>query len=64
VFLSVKGLSAKAADSAHFVGSKACEVCHPSIYARWKKTPMANVVRDPREYPEAIVEIFQTHLRL
>jgi hypothetical protein len=24
-------------------------------YQRWKKTPMANVVRDPREHPDAII---------
>lgn len=41
--------------SAHYVGSEACEKCHAQIYERWKKTPMANVVRDPREHPEAII---------
>ena len=41
-------------DGAHFVGSASCEKCHADIYARWKKTPMANVVRDPKEHPEAI----------
>jgi len=40
--------------SAHYVGSQACQKCHAEIYARWKKTPMANVVRDPREHPEAV----------
>jgi mono/diheme cytochrome c family protein len=35
------------ASSAHYVGSEACQKCHAAIYARWKKTPMANVVRDP-----------------
>ena len=29
--------------------------CHGDIYERWKKTPMANVVRDPREHPDAII---------
>ncbi|HLJ65096.1 MAG TPA: c-type cytochrome, partial [Stellaceae bacterium] len=43
---------------AHYVGSKACEACHAAIYARWQKTPMANVVRDPREHPEAILPDF------
>jgi predicted CXXCH cytochrome family protein len=37
-----------------FAGSRACEKCHAEVYARWAKTPMANVVRDPREHPEAI----------
>lgn len=41
--------------SAHYVGSEACEKCHDSIYQRWKKTPMANVVRDPRTAPDAII---------
>jgi predicted CXXCH cytochrome family protein len=41
--------------SAHFVGSAACQKCHPEIYEHWKKTPMANVVRDPHEHPEAII---------
>ncbi len=43
------------AASAHYVGSAACEKCHAEIYASWKKTPMANVVRDPREHPDAII---------
>ena len=41
--------------SATYVGSQACAKCHAEIYERWKKTPMANVVRDPREHPEAIL---------
>jgi predicted CXXCH cytochrome family protein len=39
----------------HYVGSAECKSCHTSIYERWKKTPMANIVRDPREHPEAII---------
>ena len=41
--------------AAHYTGSQACAKCHQEIYDRWKKTPMANVVRDPREHPEAIL---------
>jgi predicted CXXCH cytochrome family protein len=41
--------------TAHYTGSQACAKCHREIYERWKKTPMANVVRDPREHPEAIL---------
>ncbi|HEY3971379.1 MAG TPA: cytochrome c3 family protein [Candidatus Sulfotelmatobacter sp.] len=37
----------------HYVGSQACEKCHAEIYGRWNKTPMANVVRDPRTHPDA-----------
>lgn len=47
--------------SAHYAGSQACGKCHQEIYARWKKTPMANVVRDPREHPEAITPNLATN---
>src|SRR3954465_8617539 len=39
----------------NYVGSAACKTCHASIYARWQKTPMANIVRDPKEHPDAIL---------
>ena len=38
-----------------YVGSTACRQCHSEIYDRWKKTRMANVVRDPKEYPDSII---------
>jgi predicted CXXCH cytochrome family protein len=44
-----------AASSAQYTGSVACAKCHQQIYEHWKKTPMANVVRDPREHPDAII---------
>lgn len=47
------GLPAAAAPT--YVGSAACRTCHTEIYARWQKTPMANIVRDPKEHPEAIL---------
>jgi predicted CXXCH cytochrome family protein len=50
----------RTSDSAHYVGSKACEKCHAQIYAHWKKTPMANVVRDPKEHPDAIIPDLST----
>ena len=40
---------------AHYVGSPACKTCHLAIYDRWKQTRMANVVRDPRAHPDAII---------
>ena len=40
---------------ARYVGSAACERCHGDTYQRWKKTRMANVVRDPKEHPDAII---------
>jgi hypothetical protein len=42
----------------HYVGSAACQSCHQEVYARWQKTRMANVVRDPREHPDAIIPDF------
>jgi predicted CXXCH cytochrome family protein len=41
--------------SAHYVGSPACKTCHEELYSRWQKSRMANVVRDPREHPDAII---------
>jgi predicted CXXCH cytochrome family protein len=38
-----------------YVGSAKCKTCHPQIYARWEKTRMANVVRDPKQHPDAIL---------
>ena len=38
-----------------YVGSAACRTCHAPVYDRWKNTRMANVVRDPKEHPEAII---------
>ena len=53
--------SKKAPLSAHYVGSQSCEKCHAELYQRWKKTPMANVIRDPREHPEAIIPDLATN---
>jgi predicted CXXCH cytochrome family protein len=49
------GSSVAPAGGAHYVGSAACKECHGGIYERWAKTPMANVVRDPRTHPDAII---------
>ena len=40
---------------ATYVGSASCKNCHQDIYERWHKTPMANVIRDPKEHPDAIL---------
>jgi len=45
----------------HYVGSQACQKCHSEIYERWKKTPMANVVRDPYTNPDAIIPDLSTN---
>lgn len=50
-----------AATNARYVGSQSCAQCHAGIYERWKKTPMANVVRDPREHPDAIIPDLKTN---
>jgi len=47
--------------SAHYVGSHACAKCHAQIYEHWQKTPMANVVRDPRQHPDAIIPDLATN---
>jgi predicted CXXCH cytochrome family protein len=44
--------------SATYVGSAACKSCHEAIYERWSKSRMANVVRDPKEHPDAIIPDF------
>jgi predicted CXXCH cytochrome family protein len=41
--------------AAHYVGSKTCQSCHQDVYARWQKTRMANIVRDPKLHPDAII---------
>ncbi|HET6142356.1 MAG TPA: cytochrome c3 family protein [Candidatus Acidoferrales bacterium] len=56
-----KGDQNAAMTSAHYVGSAACQKCHAQIYEHWKQTPMANVVRDPREHPDAIIPDFATN---
>jgi hypothetical protein len=38
-----------------YAGSAACKTCHPALYNRWSKTLMANVVRDPKAHPDAII---------
>ena len=48
-------------NSAHYAGSESCQKCHAAIYERWKKTPMANVVRDPKAHPDAIIPDLNTN---
>ena len=43
------------ASSAPYMGSAACKTCHAQVYERWQKTRMANIVRDPKEHPDAIL---------
>ena len=58
---SVVAQRAASATSAHYVGSQACATCHAEIFNRWQKTPMANVVLDPREHPDAILPDLKTN---
>ena len=38
-----------------YVGSTTCGDCHPTVYQRWTKTRMANVVTDPKARPQVII---------
>ena len=54
--------AAPAGRTAHYTGSAACQKCHAEIYEHWRQTPMANVVRDPRAHPDAIIpDLSQTN---
>ena len=59
-FVGVVCTSAQAppASEPTYVGSAACARCHAPIFNRWKQTRMANVVRDPRDHPEAVLPDF------
>ena len=46
------------AQKATYAGSEQCKPCHEAVYNRWKTTRMANVVRDPRLHPEAVLGDF------
>ena len=54
-FSQTAGIDAPVSSNGHYVGSLACKTCHPQIYERWKVTRMANVVRDPKQHPDAIL---------
>src|ERR1700750_2295833 len=43
-----------------FVGSAACKQCHAAAYNGWRQTRMANIVRDPKVHPDAVLGDF-TH---
>jgi predicted CXXCH cytochrome family protein len=44
--------------AATYVGSSTCADCHVSVYERWAKTRMANVVTDPRIRPQVVLPDF------
>ena len=41
-----------------YVGSGTCGDCHAEVYQRWSKTRMANVVSDPKVFPQAVIPDF------
>jgi predicted CXXCH cytochrome family protein len=45
-------------ESAHFVSSENCRGCHAQEYNGWKQTRMANILRDPKAHPEAVLGDF------
>jgi hypothetical protein len=58
LLLSAMTLELHAQPKASFVGSESCKACHAAAYAGWKQTRMANVIRDPKEHPEAVLGDF------
>jgi Cytochrome c554 and c-prime len=60
LFLMAAACGAQTAHDRRYVGSEKCQPCHAATYAHWKQTRMANVVRDPKEHPEAVLADF-TH---
>lgn len=62
LFASSSLLAAQAPAStgkATFVGSERCQKCHEEIYAGWKQTRMANILRDPKVHPDAVLGDFE-----
>ena len=51
-------LFGQTATLAKFTGSAKCGTCHVSVYNRWKKTLMANILQDVKVKPEAILGDF------
>jgi predicted CXXCH cytochrome family protein len=47
-----------AAANRTYVGSSTCADCHMSVYDRWAKTRMANVVTDPHVRPQVVIPDF------
>jgi predicted CXXCH cytochrome family protein len=51
-------LPAASPPNARFAGSASCKPCHEKLYESWRQTRMANVLRDPRVHPEAVLGDF------
>src|ERR1700743_2117296 len=41
-----------------FVGSASCKSCHQAAYNGWAQARMANIVRDPKVHPDAVLGDF------
>jgi len=37
-----------------YAGSETCRECHEEVYAQWKRTPHANMLRDAKKDPDAV----------
>jgi predicted CXXCH cytochrome family protein len=42
-----------------YTGSQACKSCHLDRFNGWQQTRMANILRDPKEHPEAVIGDFE-----
>jgi len=60
VLFPFPAVSQASSEHANFVGSESCRKCHAEAYGGWKQTRMANVARDPKIHPEAVLGDF-TH---
>jgi hypothetical protein len=61
--VQLPGNASATAAQAYYVGSEACKKCHLNLHDGWKQTRMANVVRDPREHPDAVLRDLSTPIR-
>ena len=59
ILMIVSAVSVSCEQGVRFVGSESCRKCHQNEFDGWKKTRMANVVRDPRLHPEAVLGDFE-----
>jgi predicted CXXCH cytochrome family protein len=58
LIISINLHSQPQAPARTYVGSSTCADCHGSIYERWAKTRMANVVTDPKARPQVVIPDF------
>ena len=58
VYLSNAQEASKEGSKPNFTGSESCRKCHQEQYQGWQQTRMANVVRDPKKHPEAVLGDF------